>query len=136
MNFMASAEGISSGLTWSAGGDMLAFAYTGPQHPSDIWVTGQEAMARRVTTVDLGGLNRASFVTPDEYQRFVELMNQRREVAYATFELSSFLDGVEVTDEQIAAMDRANRVEHLVRWGILEQEPRSAAADCPHDVLV
>lgn len=57
--------GVASGLTWSAAGDMLAFALTGPRHPSDIWVTGQEAMARRVTTVDLGGLDREAFVIPE-----------------------------------------------------------------------
>jgi|GEM_PF-38748 len=63
----------------------------------------EEMQREQLELFDLqNGIANAAFVTPDEYQRFVELMNQRREVAYATFELSSFLDGVEVTDEQIA----------------------------------
>jgi dipeptidyl aminopeptidase/acylaminoacyl peptidase len=57
--------GVASGLTWSAGGDLLAFALSGPQHPSDIWVTGHDALARRVTTVDLAGLDRDAFVVPE-----------------------------------------------------------------------
>jgi dipeptidyl aminopeptidase/acylaminoacyl peptidase len=57
--------GVVSGLTWSAGGDLVAFALTGPQHPSDIWVTGYDALARRVTTVDLAGLDRDAFAVPE-----------------------------------------------------------------------
>lgn len=56
--------GVVSGLTWSPAGDLLAFALSGPQHPSDIWVTGLDGLARRITTAELGGLDRDGFVGP------------------------------------------------------------------------
>ena len=68
-------------------------------------VTAFEEMQRtQLELLDLqNGLLNSSFVTPDEYQRYVELLNQRRELAYAVFEVGSFLEGLEVTDEEIAA---------------------------------
>ena len=58
-------DGVVSGLTWSPAGDVLAFALSGPQYPSDIWVTGLDGLARRVTTAELGGLDRNAFVVPE-----------------------------------------------------------------------
>src|SRR5690606_19138254 len=64
----------------------------------------EEMQRTQLELLDLqDGLLNSSFVTPNEYQRYVELLNQRREVAYAAFELGSFLDGIEITDEQVAA---------------------------------
>ncbi|MBA2519873.1 MAG: PD40 domain-containing protein, partial [Chloroflexia bacterium] len=57
--------GVVSGLTWSPASDLLAFALGGPRHPSSIWVSGLDALARQVTSVDLDGLDRDSFVVPE-----------------------------------------------------------------------
>lgn len=63
----------------------------------------EEMQRQQLELLDLqNGILNASFVTPDEYARYVELLNQRREISYATFEVASFLDGVEITDEQVA----------------------------------
>src|SRR5690606_26384477 len=62
----------------------------------------EELQRQQLELLDLqNGIVNASFVTPEEYVRYVELLNQRREVAYAAFEVASFLDQVEITDEQV-----------------------------------
>ncbi|HEX6994557.1 MAG TPA: SurA N-terminal domain-containing protein [Gammaproteobacteria bacterium] len=98
------AESVQSIPMFQIGGefsfDMLKnqLAYQG------ISVAAFEEMQRQqLELLDLqNGIVNASFVTPDEYARYVELLNQRREIAYAAFEVASFLDGVEITDEQVA----------------------------------
>ena len=57
--------GVVSGLRWSRDGELLAFALAGAQQPSNIWVTGRDALARRVTSVDLAAVDPASFIAPE-----------------------------------------------------------------------
>ena len=41
--------GVATGLTWSAGGDMLAFAFTGPEsRPNDDDLRWPELLSRRI----------------------------------------------------------------------------------------
>ncbi len=64
----------------------------------------EEMQRQQLELLDLqNGIVNSSFVTPDEYRRYVELANQRREIGYARFDVQSFLDGVQVTDEEVAA---------------------------------
>ncbi len=56
-------DGTVSALAWSKDGTKLAFALSGPQHPSDVWVwdRGTNTMTRW-TDSWTGGVPRASFV--------------------------------------------------------------------------
>src|SRR5690606_38018199 len=64
----------------------------------------EELQRRALELRDLqNGVMLSSFVTPAEYRRYVELANQRREIAYALFSVDAFLDRVEVGDDEVAA---------------------------------
>src|SRR5690606_25691935 len=64
----------------------------------------EELQRRALELRDLEeGVSRSSFVTPAEYRRYVELANQRREIAYALFPVEAFLERVEVGDDEVAA---------------------------------
>lgn len=53
-------------------------------------------------------LAASAFVTPEEFRRVVELSNEQREVEYALFPPSLFVDGVSVTDAEIASWYESN----------------------------
>lgn len=57
--------GVISGLTWSPASDLLAFSLSGPRHPAAIWTRGLDAPARRVTSLDLGGLDQDALIVPE-----------------------------------------------------------------------
>ena len=65
--------------------------------PSDIFATKDGHLEWQ------DGLLASSFVTPAEIRRRVALSYERREIAFALFDVESFTDQVEVSDEQIAA---------------------------------
>jgi peptidyl-prolyl cis-trans isomerase D len=48
------------------------------------------------------GIAESTFLTPAEFRRYIELYNQRREVAYALFEPESFTAGITIDDAAIA----------------------------------
>ena len=54
------------------------------------------------------GIAASSFITPAELRRYISLLRQRRELAYAIFDVDAFLDRVEVTDAEIEAHYDAN----------------------------
>jgi peptidyl-prolyl cis-trans isomerase D len=58
------------------------------------------------------GIADSTFLTPAEFRRYIELYNQRREVAYALFEVESFLDRVSVDDDAVAAHYEANQASY------------------------
>src|SRR5690606_13819198 len=97
------AESVQSIPLFKIGGDSSMDMLRSHLAFQGISVAAFEEMQRaQLELLDLqNGIVNASFVTPDEYRRYVELVNQRREVGYATFEVASFLEGVEVTDEQV-----------------------------------
>jgi peptidyl-prolyl cis-trans isomerase D len=55
-----------------------------------------------------GGIVNSTFLTPAEFRMYVELTQQQREVAFASFEVDAFVEGIEVTDEDIAEHYEAN----------------------------
>ena len=97
------AESVQSIPLFQIGGEFSMDMLRSQLAFQGISVAAFEEMQRaQLELLDLqNGIVNASFVTPDEYRRYVELVNQRREVGYATFEVASFLEGVEVTDEQV-----------------------------------
>jgi peptidyl-prolyl cis-trans isomerase D len=54
------------------------------------------------------GIQNSAFLTPAEFRRYIELFNERREIAYALFTVDAFLAQAEITDEQIAEHYSAN----------------------------
>jgi peptidyl-prolyl cis-trans isomerase D len=67
--------------------------------------TGFEALQREsLEAGDLqNGIADSTFLTPAEFRRYIELYNQRREIAYALFDTAAFSANVTIDDEAIAA---------------------------------
>lgn len=63
---------------------------------------------RMVITQLQENLAASAFVTPEEFRRVVELSNEQREVEYALLAPSLFVDGVSVTDAEIASWYESN----------------------------
>lgn len=72
----------------------------------------EEQQRQRLGIEDLrDGLAESAFYTPAEFRRYIELVNQRREVGYALFEAASFLESVEVSDAEVEAYYADNGAE-------------------------
>jgi peptidyl-prolyl cis-trans isomerase D len=54
------------------------------------------------------GIQNSAFLTPAEFRRYIELENERREIAYVSFTVEAFLAGVEITEEEITQHHAAN----------------------------
>ncbi len=72
--------------------------------------TAFEALLRdQLELVELQtGIANSAFYTPTEYRRYIELYNQRREVAYANFAAESFTEEVEISEEALREHYEAN----------------------------
>jgi peptidyl-prolyl cis-trans isomerase D len=99
------AASIRSIPMFQIGGQFSLDAYRGQLAFQGLSPNAFEALQRQqLELIDLQtGIVNSSFVTPTEYRRFVELVNQRREVGYASFEVASFLERVEIDDEAVTA---------------------------------
>ena len=75
---------------------------------------GFEALQREALEVgDLQmGIANSSFLTPAELRRYIELYNQKREVAYAVFELEGFNASVTIDDAAIQARYENNQASY------------------------
>ena len=73
-----------------------------------------EALQRESLEVgDLqSGVADSTFLTPAEFRRYIELYNQRREVAYALFDTMAFAANLAIDDTAIAARYDANQVSY------------------------
>ena len=76
------------------------------------------AMFRALTRESLevgdlqNGIVDSTFLTPAEFRRYIELYNQRREVAYALFDIEPFRAGVTIDDAAIAARYENNQASY------------------------
>ncbi len=78
------------------------------------------------------------FYTPSEFRRYIELAQQEREVAWASFPVSEFAEQIEpVTDEQIAAHYEANQQRYMAPESVdieyVEVTLAQVSADLPVD---
>jgi peptidyl-prolyl cis-trans isomerase D len=75
---------------------------------------GFEALQRESLEIgDLqNGIAASTFLTPAEFRRYIELYNQRREVAYALFEVEAFSGDVTIDDAAIAAHYENNQASY------------------------
>jgi peptidyl-prolyl cis-trans isomerase D len=76
------------------------------------------AMFRALTRESLevgdlqNGIVDSTFLTPAEFRRYIELYNQRREVAYALFDLEPFRASITIDDAAIAARYENNQASY------------------------
>jgi len=79
------------------------------------------------------GIMTSGFYTAEEYTRYVELYNQRREVAYAMFAVEDFLDQATVDEAAIAAHYEVNKAAYYsdesVDFEYIEVQGADLAAD-------
>ncbi len=75
---------------------------------------GFRALTRESLAVgDLqSGIVDSTFLTPAEFRRYIELYNQRRELAYALFDVASFSAGITIDDAAIAARYENNQASY------------------------
>lgn len=76
--------------------------------------TGFEQLQREALAIgDLEtGIRDSTFLTPAEFRRYIELYNQRREVAYALFEPDAFAEAITIDDAAIAARYENNQASY------------------------
>jgi len=58
------------------------------------------------------GIVDSTFLTPAEFRRYIELYNQRREIAFALFDATAFAPKVTIDDAAIAARYDANQASY------------------------
>ena len=58
------------------------------------------------------GIADSTFLTPAEFRRYIELYNQRREVAYALFDIAAFSAGVTIDDAAITSRYENNQASY------------------------
>lgn len=82
------------------------------------------------------GIVDSTFLTPAEFRRYIELYNQRREVAYALFDLEPFRAGVTIDDAAIAARYENNQASYQTTESVDLEYVELALADVAATVEV
>lgn len=97
------------------GGQFSMDVYNARLTQAGLTPTGYEALQRtNLNLIELqSGFLASSFLTPAEFRRYIELYNERREVAYALFSVTDFIDTVEVGDDEIAEHYSANSSRYM-----------------------
>ena len=75
------------------------------------WFEAQQRQSLEVGDLQ-NGIADSSFLTPAEFRRYIELYNQKREVAYALFEIEAFSANVAVDDAAIASRYENNQASY------------------------
>ncbi len=82
------------------------------------------------------GIVDSTFLTPAEFRRYIELYNQRREVAYALFELERYSAGVTIDDAAIASHYENNQASYQTAESVDLEYLELALADIAATVEV
>jgi peptidyl-prolyl cis-trans isomerase D len=106
--YRASNERVTQSIreiaAFQVGGEFSLDNYRGILANAGLTPTGFEEQQRE--TLELGdlqsGIVDSTFLTPAEFRRYIELYNQRREIAYALFDVTAFTADVTVDDAAIA----------------------------------
>jgi peptidyl-prolyl cis-trans isomerase D len=97
------AQSIREITAFHAGGEFNYDVYRGQLQNAGLTPTMFEELQRR--SLELGDLQRgiadSTFLTPAEFRRYIELFNERRELAYALFRPEAFADGIEIDEAAI-----------------------------------
>ena len=103
-------DSIRALTAFQVGGVFSIEVYRAVLSSQGLTPTGFETLQRRQLGLQelQDGIIDTTFLTPAEFRRYIGLVNERRELAYALFAVEDFLDQVEVTDEAVAAHHEAN----------------------------
>ncbi|MCC5862223.1 MAG: SurA N-terminal domain-containing protein [Gammaproteobacteria bacterium] len=110
------AQSIQSIDAFQVGGSFSLDAYRARLLAQGMTPGMFEEQQRRAIALDQlqDAIARTGFITPTEFRRFIELAQQRRELAWARFPVSEFREAIEpVTEAQIAAHYEANAARYL-----------------------
>lgn len=70
----------------------------------------EESQRESLEVLDLqAGIADSTFLTPAEFRRYIELYNERREIAFAEFGLAAFAEGITIDDDAIVAHYESNQ---------------------------
>ncbi len=95
-------------------GEFSLDMYRGQLANAGLTPTAFEALQRDSLALNelTNGVAASTFLTPAEFRRYIELFNQRREVAYALFEPEAFTASVAVDDTAIAERYENNQASY------------------------
>lgn len=104
------AEALRGTEAFQAGGEFSGDVYRARLNANGLTPAGYEALLRRQLALAeiQNGIAASTFLTPAEYRRYIELYNERREIAYALFAIEDFLAQVEIGEEAVAEYHAAN----------------------------
>ena len=103
-------ESIRATEAFQAGGQFSPDSYRLRLAAQGLTPPGYEALHRReLEVLELQeGIASSTFWTPAEFRRYIEIFNERRELAYALYTADGFLAEVEISDADVAAHYAAN----------------------------
>ncbi|WP_428099935.1 SurA N-terminal domain-containing protein [Candidatus Rariloculus sp.] len=101
---------IRAFTAFQVGGQFSMEVYRATLSGQGLTPAGFEALQRRQLALQelQGGIIDTTFLTPAEFRRYIGLVNERREVAYALFSVDDFLDQIEITDDAVTEHHAAN----------------------------
>jgi peptidyl-prolyl cis-trans isomerase D len=107
-------ESIRAVPQFQVGGQFSMEAYRGFLANQGMTPVGFETLQRESLEIrELeGGIAESTFLTPAEFRRYIELYNQRREIAYAVFDAAAFAANVTVDDAAIASRYESNQASY------------------------
>ena len=82
------------------------------------------------------GIVDSTFLTPAEFRRYIELYNQRREIAFALFDAAAFAPKVTIDDAAIAARYEGNQASYQTTENVDFEYVELALADIAAGVQV
>lgn len=134
------AESIQGIEAFQVGGSFSLDAYRARLLAQGLSPAMFEAQQRRAIALDQlqDAIAATGFVTPTEFRRYIELAQQRREIAWARFSVEEFRDGIEpVSEDELLAFYQANRDRFLapetVDLEYVEVTLAQASAELPVD---
>jgi peptidyl-prolyl cis-trans isomerase D len=108
------AQSIRDIAAFQVDGEFNLQVYQGLLANQGLSPTGFEELQREALEVgDLqSGIADSTFLTPAEFRRYIELYNQRREVAYALFDTATFSANVTIDDAAVTSRYENNQASY------------------------
>jgi len=107
-------QSIREIAAFQVNGEFSLDVYRGQLANAGLTPTSFEELQR--ASLELGDLQRgiveSTFLTPAEFRRYIELNNERREIAYAEFDVDAFTAGIEIDDAAIAERYENNQASY------------------------
>ncbi len=82
------------------------------------------------------GVADSTFFTPAEFRQYIELVNERREIAYAVFAADQFADGVELEPGAVEAFYAANQADFMTEEAVDLEYVRLTRASIADSLVV